>query len=378
MLVRSAPVLAGEFLLTAVADTVAGAHRLAILDLTPSLIPENSGRLDVPLTLEPGPFPVFWGIVSGSTAEDPVYYAIVSDRFGHGETVYFDSSLAQVRDNVVWDQEIQIESPLAVGGAFVGEGVLGRAGQSGSWFDGWPRRPREGVSAVGVDAAGTPLVVELVDADLNLDQYIFPTLDGRLYGFGTMGESVAGWPLSGPARSAGSPAVGRLTGETLLDLVAIGSFPRITGVDSDLATEHIASVSIWPDVAMTDPVWPMAGGSPWRNGSYDAFDWLTLPITSEGTGLVDGSHYCYPSPLLTGPLKVRGLVRASARARAFIYNLEGEEIAATSWQDVAASEPFTIEVALDGRVTGMYLCRLVVENQDGETDHSVVQFAVVR
>jgi hypothetical protein len=172
--------------------------------------------------------------------------------------------------------------------------------------------------------------------------------------------------------------VGALTGEALLDLVAIGSFPRITGMDTDLETEFVSSVSIWSDVALTDPVWPMAGGSAWRNGSYNAAGWVTLPIPGQGTGLVAGSHHCYPSPLLSGPLHVRGLVRAPARARAYIYNLEGEEIEATSWKDVAAAEPFTLEVAMDGSVTGLYLCRLVVESEGGGTDHSVVQFAVVR
>ena len=380
-LVRSAPVLAGEFLLTALADTAAGDHRLVIVDLTPSLIPEDPLRLELPLAVEPGSFPVFWGQVPGSAATDPVFYAIVTDRFGHGETVYFDNSLRQVRENVVWDQGVQMESPLAVGGSFVGDGIFGRSGHSGAWYDGWPRRPRASVAAVTGNGAGSPLVVELADSGLRLDQYIFPTQDGRLFGFGTQGESVSGWPLGGPARSAGSPAVGRLTGEVLLDLVAIGSFPRITGVGTDgteLDTEYVSSVSVWRDVALTDPVWPMAGGSPWRNGSYDAEEWVTLPIASQGSGLVEGSHHCYPSPLLSGPLKVRGLVRAPARARAFIYNLEGEEILATSWQDVAAAEPFAIEVALDGTVTGLYLCRLVVETPGGGTDHSVVQFAVVR
>jgi M6 family metalloprotease-like protein len=381
VLVLSPPVLAGEFLIAALADTIGGNHGLLVLDLTPSPIPEDPTRLVLPLASEPGAFPVFWGRVPGSPANDPVYFAIVSDRFGHGETVYFDGSLRQTRNNVVWDEGVQMMSPLAVGGAFVGDGILGRTGHSGYWFDGWPRRPREGMAAVTGKGAGSPLVVELVDSGLKLDQYIFPTQDGRMYGFGTQGESVSGWPLGGPAHSAGSPAVGRLTGEALLDLVAIGSFPRITGVGSDdggLETEYLSSVSVWRDVALTDAVWPMAGGSPWRNGSYDAEDWVTMPIVNQGTGLVEGSHHCYPSPLLSGPLHVRGLVRAPARARTFIYNLEGEEIAATSWQDVAAVEPFAIEVALDGTVTGLYLCRLVVESQGGGTDHSVVQFAVVR
>jgi M6 family metalloprotease-like protein len=376
--VPSVPVLAEEFLLTAVADTVDGDHYLLVLDLTPSLIPEDPLRLDLPLSREPASFPVSWGLVPGSSASDAVYYAIIVDRFGHGETVFFDGVLRKVRDNMVWDEEVEIHSPLAVGGAFVGEDILGRTGHTGYWQDGWPRRPLESISAVDGPGAGSPLVAELVDASHQLDQYIFPTRDGRLYGLGTQGESQKGWPVGGPARSAGSPALGKLTGEALLDLAAVGSFPRITGADTTgLYTEYTSTVTVWKDVALTGSVWPMAGGSPWRNGSFDSAGWVTMPIPLQGTGLVVGSHHCYPSPLESGPLYVRGQVHTSGRARAYVYNLEGEEVVASGWQDVAAVEPFVIEIALNGAATGLYLCRLVVESQDGGTDYSVVQFAVV-
>ena len=75
---------------------------------------------------------------------------------------------------------------------------------------------------------------------------------------------------------------------------------------------------------------------------------------------------------------MRGQVRSPARVRAYVYNLEGEEVVSTGWQDVAPIEPFSLEVALDGAATGLYLCRLVIETEGGGTDHSVVQFAVVR
>jgi hypothetical protein len=194
-----------------------------------------------------------------------------------------------------------------------------------------------------------------------------------------MGESQFGWPLGGPANSAGSPALGQLGADSLLDLAAVGSFTRITGIDSTgLETEFTSAVAVWNDVALTGAVWPMAGGSAWRNGSFAAAGWVTLPIPQEGTGLVVGSHHCYPSPLVEGPLYVRGQVKSAARARAYVYNLEGEEVVATDWLTVAAVEPFALEVPLSGAVTGLYLCRLVVESADGGMDYSVVQFAVVR
>ena len=381
VLVPSAPVAADGFLLVAVADTSAGNHRLVVLDQRPLDIPGDPMRLDLPLAHEPGSFPVFWGVTPESSPEDPVYYAIVVDRAGHGETVFFDRDLFKVRENTVWSEDLEIRSPLAVGGAFVGAETLGRAGHGGHWQAGWPRRPRMNIAPVEIPGAGSPLVAELVDASHALNQYIFPTRDGRLFGLGTKGEAESGWPVGGPSLGAGSPALGRLTGDSLLDLAAIGSFERITGIGTDstgLDVEFVSTIAVWRDVAHLGAVWPMAGGSPRRNGSYDASGWTSLPVAGMDPGLVSGSHYCYPSPLLSGPLYVSGQVGAPARARAFVYNLEGEEILSTGWQDVAAVEPFAVEVALDGVTTGLYLCRLVVESDGGATDNSVVQFAVVR
>ncbi len=380
VLVPSIPVAVDGFLLVAAADTSGGDHRLVVFNQRTLAIPENPVRLDLPLANEPGPFPVVWGLTSESSADDPEYFAIVVDLSGHGETVFFDGDLRKTRENIVWSEGVEIRSPLGVGGSFVGPGTLGRAGHGGHWLDGWPRRPLTGFEPVETGGAGSPLVAELVNASHALDQYIFPTRDGRLFGMGTKGEAQSGWPVAGPALGAGSPALGRLTGDSLLDLASIGSFESIRGLGTDpsgLEVEFISAVSVWRDVAQTDAVWPMAGGSPWRNGSYDASGWSTLPVSGLGAGLVPGSHFCYPSPLLSGPLHVRGQVGTPARVRALVYNLQGEEILSTGWQDVVAVEPFAIEVALDGVTTGLYLCRLVVES-DGATDNSVVQFAVVR
>jgi len=379
--VPSQPVLADEFLMVAVADTLGGQHRLLVLDLTPTAIPEEPYQLAIPLGGEPGLFPVSWGLTPDSTADDPVFFAVVVDVFGHGETVYFDRSLSQARGNVVWSQDISILSPLSPGGAFVGADLLGRTGNGGDWQDGWPHRPLSPVTPAEGEAAGSPLVAQLAGSPANVDQYVFPVRDGRLMGLGSNGESESGWPLGGPARSAGSPALGRFGGGSLTDLAAVGSFPRIvgTGDDSDaLATEYVSEVVVWADVALAGAVWPMSGASALRNGSYDALGLVTPPVTGSGTGLVLGSHHCFPSPLLTGPLYVRGQTRSTAQVMAFIYNLEGEEILATEWRSVGGVDPFSIEVNLDGVVSGIYLCRLVVESESGTTDYSVVPFTVVR
>jgi hypothetical protein len=152
----------------------------------------------------------------------------------------------------------------------------------------------------------------------------------------------------------------------------------LTGIGGEPATEAVSTVALWNDVALTEAVWPMWGGSPWRNGAYAGADQVAPPAVAAGAGLVPGSHFCYPSPLLAGPLKVRGTARSAGRARVFIYNLEGEEVTSTGWRPVPGTAPFDLEVELDGAVSGMYLCRLVLESDGGGADQSVVTFAVVR
>jgi hypothetical protein len=212
-------------------------------------------------------------------------------------------------------------------------------------------------------------------------QFLFAASDGRMFAYSAQGDPVPGWPVAGPASVAGTPAVGDLAGESLLDLVALGTFDRITGVSGpgeDLEGEAVATVALWRDVALTDAVWPMWGGGPWRNGTYAGSEQVAPPAVAAGTGLVPGSHICYPSPLLEGTLKVRGTARSAGRARVFIYNLEGEEVASTGWRAVPDTAPFDLAVELDGVVSGMYLCRLVLESDGGGADQSVIPFAVVR
>ena len=197
---------------------------------------------------------------------------------------------------------------------------------------------------------------------------------------GTKGETVLDWPLGGPAQTAGTPAVGAVSGIGTGDLVAVGTFERISGLDSDeggLSGLDLASIFLWEDVVGTTSLWSMWGGSPWRNGSYDLAAFVSPPIVAVGTGLVPGSHFCYPSPLTDGPLYVRANLRSPGRVRVFIYNLEGEEVTRTQWERVSSPDPFSIAVDLDYAATGLYLCRLEVEKSEGGTQSNVVQFAIV-
>lgn len=378
--VLSPPVFTGRMVLIAVADTTTDRGRLVIWD-NRAYIPEQPRPVrEVELQIRPGVFPLSLVLVNPSQGEDSRLAVHVPGYDGGVETVIFEPEFLRVVDHYIWRDEVAIHSPLAPGQAFVGDGLVGRAGHFGHWQDGWPRLPSQGIPAQVDSCAGSPLVARIAGADLPLWQYLFPVRDGRILGYGAMGEQVANWPLGGPARSAGTPGIGAVSGIGNGDLVAIGTFERITGLDDDgasLTGLDVASIFIWEDILERDALWPMWGGSPWRNGSYELAAAISPPFTAAGTGLVPGSLSCYPSPLTSGPLYVRARLRAAGRVRVHAYNLEGEELTRSEWVSVSADDPFSIEVDLGQAVTGLYLCRLEVEKSDGGTESRVIQFAIV-
>ncbi len=373
--VNSSPVYFQNQLVVAVHDSLSGESSLVFCDL------ENQNMTGVDLEIRPGPFPLQVGLIDPTQGRSSAHFAIVPGVNGQAETLIFAGESTSVEGSFVWDEGLPVRSPLAPGGAYVGQGLLGRITSNGSWFDGWPRRPFNTFEDADVNMAGCPLVVNLPGEPTPLRQLLFPVADGRIFGMGLKGESVPGWPLAGPGSSAGTPAVGRVRGGLGSDLVAAGTFGRITGLDEEnnvLDTEDISTLVIWSDAADDNPLWPMWGGSPWRNGDWNMNQW-TNPITiAPGSGLVSGSHICYPSPLGSGPLHIRASVRGASQVMAAVYNLEGEEIASSDWQEAVAVDPFTITFQLDDMVSGMYLCRVVARSAAGELDSSVIPFAVER
>ncbi len=366
----------GVFFLACGDTSGQGDHRLEIWG--PDVLVQGGLSLHVtlPLGVRPGPVPVLAGSLGGDSL-DPTLTIMVSGASGGGQTVFADGLGNEVREAIPWSDRMEVGSPLAPGGAFLGPDIMGRVGHFGDWQDGWPRT---GGGAGNNPHPGGPLVCRLLGSDLPLDQYIFPLEDGRIMARGTMGEAIPGWPLAGPGTCAGTPALGNLGGGEGSDLVAIGTFDRITGLElgeGRLEGSPVSTVMVWNDVAEPDPVWPMDGGNLWRNGAYDAAGWNTLPEPAPGLGLVSGSHLVTPNPLHSGPLFVRGLLRSPGKARAAVYTVEGERVASTGWREVSFGDPFTLELGLDGVVTGMYLCRLEVET-GGKMDYSVRTFAVVR
>ena len=369
--IAAQPAAAWGRLFVALRDTVGTEHYLRVLE------PQENEVFKVALPTAPGDLPLSLGLVRPEDPDNSPRYVIFTDLAGHPWTVLFAPDLSRSTAVLDWQGRVRLDGPLAPGGAHVAEGLLARVSHNGEWMSGWPVRPLAAMAASPWHSA--PLVCRLHESSLELDQFLFPARDGRIYALGSRGEMVSGFPLVGPAESAATPALGDLDGDGLLELIALGVFDEISGLDSageNLTGTTVATLKVWDDVADSS-LWPMWGGSPARNGNWDMASWPPLPGAADGTGLVEGSHFCYPNPLKGDVLYVQARSRGLAQARAELYNLEGERVTESAWQAVSAVEPFSIALPVDGIVSGMYLCRLTLKSQGGGEDHSVVSLAVV-
>jgi hypothetical protein len=376
VVVRAPPVLAWDRLWLAAADTVSGSHRLLGCAL--------DGAASDPIIMhvlegEPGRLPPAWGYEAGDPAEAGRWITVFSVD-GTGETVRLDTSLERRGANRVWPETVAARSGLAAG-SLMGDGWFGGFEPLGDWADGWPQRPLPEFTAPDTVVGAGPLAAALAGNVRARQQRIFTAPDGRIFAYGPQGEGEAGWPLPGPASAAGTPALGNVAGALQDDLVAIGTFARIGSVDADTGqaqTQWRSVVTLWEDVAVPGGLWTMWGGSPRRDGAWDAASGSPPVSGASGSGIMSGSLICYPNPLAEGPLHVRARLRSAGRVRAHVYNLEGERVASSAWRDVAAQSAFDIAVDLPRAVSGMYLCRLEAVTAGGAGDTGVVPFAVSR
>lgn len=328
----------------------------------------------IPLTVTPGL------LAPLSRRGDSRRYVVVVPGLDGVEVLHWPDGDIDV-DNAssdLWPVTPRPRSAVGAGLALVGEGVYGRYTLAGVPVTGWPRRPQPAVQPVDAGLAPTPLSARISDSLA----YVFQSRDGRVYRYSGAGELEAGYPLAGPSATAGTPLLLDLDGDGRLDLAAVGCTDRIIGLDLDngeLTTEFISGLRVWSDLGAGGNMgnWGMWRGNPWRTGEAAQLPSMPGPPPA-AFRILAGSHICYPSPLTEGPLHVRGRVSREATAHVTIYNLEGEEVATARGWALAAAEPFEVIVPLAGIASGLYVCRMVVEDITGATETSVVSFAVTR
>lgn len=159
-------------------------------------------------------------------------------------------------------------------------------------------------------------------------------------------------------------------------LAVAATTPAITGVeieDEILETRAVARLRTWDlagaDRAAVGPAGAMYGGGPERGAGIG--DLVETP--SVGQANLAAHHVCYPQPLTTAELRVRGWIPAAGTARAVILNLQGEKVRDTGAVPVAGGQVFELEIDMDGVASGLYVCTL---QAGGET--SVRSIAVAR
>ncbi len=360
-------VVAGGHLWAAAADTAAGT---AVLLVQPLTDPQAAPAV-VPLPLMPGTLPL------AVTRLGTDFAVAIVDTGGRAATAWLDeTTLRESHPIQLWGRDLEVRSPIGSEFAFVGGAVCGRAAPTGVWSLGWPLWLADPVeAATRVERAAVPLALTVSGAAG--PDVLFVSRDGRLFRCTAGGEVRAGWPLAGPGESAGTPVVADVVGDGGLDLITFGAFDRIAGIEAgQLVTRPVSRIEVFTGLADVGVISVMWSGNPWRADALLASG-VAAPGPS-GAALVAGTHFCYPNPLRAGPLHVRGQAGQDGQARAWFYNLEGEEVAVSPWQGVVAAAPFEITLDLGTIASGLYVCRLEVESARGGSETSVKTVAVVR
>lgn len=373
--VPAPPLLVGDLILAAVADTAADAGSLLAINWSespPGVVAE------VDLAGQPGPLGAV--AAAGSATEAEGWVAVVSAE-GDVELARWQGETFQTC--VRWSGHLPVKTPLAFGLAH-GEGErFTLDSPEGFPGTGWPVVPRPAVDFPDPARAPSPLAIPWGDAADAVDggrRHLFQSRDGRLFLYDGRGRLEPGWPVAGPSETAGTPLAADLDGDGTTELVAAGTFPRIVGRDAgtgELQVRLVSRLAVWDlGAAGAAAGWPMWRGNPWRTPDPR---WADAAEPPAGAGLLrPGGAICYPSPLRTGPLRVRAEVLADCTVRVFLYDLAGEEVAAAPPVPARAGQPVEVALPLEGAAAGMYICRLVADGAAGGSQTSVLAVAIVR
>jgi len=274
---------------------------------------------------------------------------LVAGANGSGQSVWITDESPRVE--VPWTSNITVEGPLGYGGSLAGDGALGRLAENGVWQTGWPRRPLPEIQA------GPTQALQLDQG--SQDSYLYTALDGRIYLARGDGTVLDGWPLAGPADLTATPVIYRSDFNELENLVVAGTAHQVQGIDPQeeiLLTVPVTRLRSWQvDIGLEGDLTAAMYGGSWERGGPG------LPLSdqpSDGATSLETAHVCYPQPLTTDVLRVRGWIESQGSARAFIYNLQGEMVRDSGETTVPGRTPFELEINMSGVASGLYLCKL--------------------
>lgn len=265
----------------------------------------------------------------------------------------------------VWDNGFPVRSPMAPGVVYASDDAFVKSGRFGAPETSWPAIPVNDVRTAAARAAVSPLAWRVADKEMT----VFAAPDGRLYLVDERGDVVPGWPLAGPGETAATPLVMDLDGSPGLELVAVGTMPRLLEHDpgENAVTELVSRLVVWelPGTDQADVIWPMWGGTPERTNQAPE----QSPIPGGQALVEEGSVSLYPTPASGDRLYARVRLNHGGTLSAILYNLEGEEVARSEIVTAVAGEPAEAVLDVGGAVSGTYFCKMIVQ---GGGERSVI------
>ena len=243
-------------------------------------------------------------------------------------------------------------------------------------LSGFPHLPFfHGASQYGAPLQAAPLLVDL-DGDGRVEM-LWHGPSGAVHAVDLDGDAVVGWPVQAAAEAAGSPAIGDIDGDGLLELVVCGRFQAIEDIDSPSSTVSgpwVGELQLFELDAVATNFAPWAQGRGGiENRASQSLDGGRNGIARSGSVLEPGSLFIHPHPVRGSSLRVRVLLRRSARVRATLYNLEGEAVAESPDVGLTGGGAFEEQLDVGHLSSGMYVCRV---SAGGE--HLALPFTVVR
>ena len=202
----------------------------------------------------------------------------------------------------------------------------------------------------------------LCDVDADGKQEIFVAGHSGIFGVDDDGRLLSGFPLLMAAPPTGSPVVLDLDGDGGLALAALDSTAVYAWDLQRVAAQYTGGPAHWPQ----------AGAD--ASGSRTALVAGRPVVRSEGPLL--GWVYCYPNPV--GPNEeahLRFALSAAGRIELEVFDALGGSVDKLRWDGLQAGER-EIAWSVEDYASGLYLCRLIAQGDDGRRGEAVVKMAV--
>ncbi len=225
---------------------------------------------------------------------------------------------------------------------------------------GFPMSPLRSTPVAVTDSLVAPPAMVDLDGDGRIE-LIWHEGEGALHAVDLEGRELVGWPIAGPAEPLGGPILADLDGDLLLEMVLMGRFESLEAVDSPgrgFASQARGEVRIYDLGTRADSYAPVRlGAVGLRNQGIVRAGPVRAPAGS--AALDEASVALQPNPAVGSTLRVRVVAGRSGPVRAILYNLEGQEVAASAAVFTESASAFDESIDISGLRSGLYVCRIV-------------------